>query len=257
MNVRQAAERLPILKDVDRRRQVIRAARAARRLRRRAFERAGSARFSRPGIPGLLEYLDFDGGFFVEAGANDGYRQSNTYYLERFRGWRGVLVEPIPELWERCVRERPRSQCVNCALVDDVNVTQTVKLRYDDLGSRVLAAGEGGGEPDSTCWGWDRGYDVTVAARRLADVLDEADAPHVDFLSLDVEGYEEVVLAGLDLQARQPTYIVVEAFDLKERLPRLERMFAGRYELLARPTNKDLLFRSTVNQASERRRRGS
>lgn len=257
MKVRQAVGQMPILRDVDRRRRLILAARTARRLRRRAFERAGSDRFSRPEIPGLLQYLDFDGGFFVEAGANDGYRQSNTYFLERFRGWQGVLIEPIPELWKRCVRERPRSRCVNCALVDDTSMASTVTVRYDDLGSHVLAPRDTGSQAGSTCWGWDRGYDVTVEARRLSDVLDVEGAPHVDFLSLDVEGYEEVVLAGLDLQYRQPTYMLIEAFDRTARLLRLERMFAGRYELVARPSDKDLLFRSVLSPASAQPPQGS
>ena len=60
-----------------------------------------------------------DRGYFVEAGANDGHLQSNTYYFERFKGWTGVLIEPIPELYNRCVRERPRSRVLNYALVPD------------------------------------------------------------------------------------------------------------------------------------------
>src|SRR5438067_1783042 len=40
---------------------------------------------------------------FVEAGAHDGYTESNTYYLARFRGWSGVPVQAIPELYRQCV----------------------------------------------------------------------------------------------------------------------------------------------------------
>jgi hypothetical protein len=79
----------------------------------------------------------------------------------------------------------------------------------------------------------------------------------VDFLSLDVEGYEEVVLAGLDLDVRAPRFILIEAFHPEERLRRLYPLFAGRYELLARPTEKDLLFRRRVSPASARRHPGS
>jgi hypothetical protein len=32
-------------------------------------------------------YVDFDNGYFVELGANDGISQSNTYYFEKNRGW--------------------------------------------------------------------------------------------------------------------------------------------------------------------------
>lgn len=46
----------------------------------------------------LARHLPEHGGFFVEAGANDGYTQSNTYWLERFCGWEGILIEPIPAL---------------------------------------------------------------------------------------------------------------------------------------------------------------
>ena len=55
----------------------------------------------------LEKYLDFDNGVFVEAGANDGINQSNTLYLESRRGWRGVLVEALPVLYEQCRRHRP------------------------------------------------------------------------------------------------------------------------------------------------------
>ena len=47
-------------------------------------------------------HLTRRGGVFVEAGANDGYAQSNTYYFERMRGWSGVLIEPVPELAHHC-----------------------------------------------------------------------------------------------------------------------------------------------------------
>ncbi len=63
----------------------------------------------------LQAYLP-DGGFFIEAGAYDGFRQSTTYYLEKFRGWRGLLVEPIPELARAASKERS-VPVINAALV--------------------------------------------------------------------------------------------------------------------------------------------
>ena len=32
-------------------------------------------------------------GFFLESGALDGETRSNTLFFERFRGWRGLLIE--------------------------------------------------------------------------------------------------------------------------------------------------------------------
>jgi len=239
---RQALEWLPIFRSVERRRQAIQAIRTSRRLRRRGFEALGSARYSRPEIKGLEKYLDFRGGYYVEAGANDGFRQSNTYYLERFKGWSGVLIEPIPELYERCVRERPRSQCFNCALVEPGSADTTV-MRFGDLMSHVSNSDEPSASVDAANWGWSRAYDVVVPTRTLSQVLEEAPAPQWDFLSLDLEGHEEQALAGLDFSRHLPRYILVEAFSMQERLPRLERIFDGRYDLVERLTSQDLLFR--------------
>ena len=41
--------------------------------------------------------FDRAGGVFIEAGANDGVRPSNTGYFKKIRGWPGWLVEPVPE----------------------------------------------------------------------------------------------------------------------------------------------------------------
>src|SRR3954451_1905594 len=98
--------------------------------RRRVCERLGSDRSSRPSPDSIDEqlagHLPERGGVFVEAGAYDGFTQSNTYWLERFRGWSGVLVEAIPELAEQAKRNRPRSRVVQCALVSDDFTGETV-----------------------------------------------------------------------------------------------------------------------------------
>src|SRR5688572_21189997 len=39
-------------------------------------------------------------GFFVEFGATDGILLSNTYYLEKYLAWDGILAEPLP-MWNR------------------------------------------------------------------------------------------------------------------------------------------------------------
>ena len=50
----------------------------------------------------LQKYLNYNFGFFVELGANDGFTESNTLSLEIKRTWRGVLVEPLPSQFISC-----------------------------------------------------------------------------------------------------------------------------------------------------------
>jgi FkbM family methyltransferase len=190
---------------------LVRSYRVAKRLRRRLFERMGSDRYSTPALYGidvkLRDYLP-GRGFFVEAGANDGYRQSNTYWLERFGGWSGLLVEPVPAFARLCAKERPGSRVVNCALGPP-----------DGPGSLTIHVGGLMSKTEATP-GWDapdpefgepytKTSYVTVPARTLSSLLDEMSAPPIDFLSLDVEGYEPQVLAGIEAR-HLPRFMLIE-----------------------------------------------
>ena len=199
------------------------------------FERVGSERYSRPALHGLDQRLEPylpQNGFFVETGANDGYQHSNTYYLERFRGWTGILIEPIPELFEQCVRDRPGSRVYNYALVAEGGPTE-LTLRYHNLTSAVDSR-DGSGPADES---WDREYDVTVPARTLSSILDEAGSPAIDLLSLDVEGYEVEVLRGLARHA--PRLILVEPNEADEDI---DALLGDRYGRLAALPPNDVLY---------------
>ena len=55
---------------------------------------------------------------FFEAGARNGYAESNTLFFEKYLGWRGVLVEPTP--MHKCcvVPNRPRATVVHGAFCE-------------------------------------------------------------------------------------------------------------------------------------------
>jgi hypothetical protein len=52
---------------------------------------------------------------------------------------------------------------------------------------------------------------IEVPVRTLAQIVEEHVSGPVDFLKVDVEGYEREVLAGVDWQAFRPRAVVVEA----------------------------------------------
>lgn len=220
--------------------------RALGHARRRTFETLGSYRFSRTGAHGiddkLRAHLDLEGGFFVEAGANDGVNFSNTYYLERARGWTGVLVEGIPDLYRACIRRRPRSRVFNCALVPPELEGEQITMHYSNLQSIVSGSlpyehVEAGLRSQR-----ERTYDVTVPGRTLSSVLDEVRPARFDLLVLDVEGYEADVLRGLDLERHAPRFALVEVLDDSAR-GAIEAALGERYEEAERLTPTDVLFR--------------
>jgi FkbM family methyltransferase len=231
----------------------VEARRAFRRRRCIVFERLGSARYSRTALYDLeakLEPYLPDRGIFVEAGANDGYRKSNTYYLERFAGWSGVLVEPIPVLAARCRRNRPGSQVFQCALVGSSHPTSEVVMTHADLFSEVV---EEGRPPPEHVPRWYKRYEVAVPARTLSDVLAEAGVAHVDFLSLDLQGFEPAALSGLDFDRWAPKIMLIEIVDDVES-HRVEALLGPRYERVARLTPHDVLYRHRDTQQTLRQR---
>lgn len=193
----------------------------------------------------LEPYIDFDNGIFVEAGANDGQTQSNTAYFARHRGWRGLLVEPIPELAARCRAARLESVVENCALVTPDAEGQSVPMTYCGLMSVV----EGGwSDPAAERAHVETGrqiqslttYHVNVPGRSLSSLLDQHKMTHVDLLSLDVEGFERQALEGLDLKRHRPRFILVEARFREE----IDKLLVPFYEAIAELSHHDVLYRA-------------
>ncbi|GIK10625.1 MAG TPA: FkbM family methyltransferase [Anaerolineales bacterium] len=197
----------------------------------------------------LAPYMDFNNGFFIEVGANNGVKQSNTLYFEKYMGWRGLLIEAIPDLAEQCRKNRPRCIVENCALVAADYSERTIEMQYCNLMSIVKG---GLGNPENEATHIKRGkqflrqdedvYTVLVPACVLSDILDKYGISKVDFLSLDVEGYEHEVLKGLDFSRHRPRFMLIE---VRDRLV-IEEIISHWYQPIAilnlNPAYQDILY---------------
>ena len=204
----------------------------------------------------LAMHVKSAGGFYVEAGANDGVTQSNTLFLARYRGWRGLLVEPVPELAARCRAMRPESLVEQAALVAPDHGAPTATVRFANLMS-IVAGARGGAAEDRAHVA--RGaalpgvetYDLEVPARTLDAVLDGHGVARVDLLCLDLEGYEPQALRGLDLDRRRPEWILVEAWDRAA----IDALLAPRYDAVGPLSHHDVLYRRRARGARRRQPR--
>jgi FkbM family methyltransferase len=158
-------------------------------------------------------------GFYVDVGAFDGRYVSNTYSFEQ-GGWQGICIEPHPVTFD-LLKSLRNSICLNVACVADESI-QTVTFYTEKLGllSGIQVDGEDvkrryqkrGLEFD--------GFDtIKVPAITLNHVLTHhlPSGTEIDFVSIDVEGTELDVLAGLDLKRFKPRVFVIETNTSQEQ----------------------------------------
>lgn len=147
------------------------------------------------------------GGFFVEFGAADGVAGSNTYALESGFGWTGIVAEPAL-CWHDALG-RNRACTVDHRCVTDRS-GETILFRECVAPANSTIDRFAGTYPfdDARRPGFTR-YPVTTVS--LNDLLSEHGAPaEFDYLSIDTEGSELMILAAADLRAFRPRIITVE-----------------------------------------------
>ena len=156
-------------------------------------------------------------GFWVDVGAGDPVLDSVTAAFAE-RGWRGVNVEPLPREHERLCAARPADTNLRVALGAAAGqgrlfVEPTEKQKWPgpdapiDRGASTMV-------PELVQRYRAEGQEFTpieVPIWTLAQVVTDHVAGTVDFLKVDVEGFEREVLAGADWSSFRPRVVVMEA----------------------------------------------
>ena len=148
---------------------------------------------------------DRDTGFYIDVGAGHPVADNVScwFYL---RGWRGIAVEPQPELARLYAFVRPRDISACCVLGRETGeATFHAVERLHGFSTMVTEFAE-----KATTFG--AGYETRrVPMESLASLCAKHDVGEIDFLKIDVEGAEGEVLAGNDWTRWRPKIIVCEA----------------------------------------------
>lgn len=155
-------------------------------------------------------------GVFLDIGAHDGIKFSNTYFFETELDWTGICIEPMPEVFESLQNNR-KCRCIcGCAspyhnvTKDFFRITGPYEMHsglvenYDPLHvdriQRLLNGSKGISSFEIlkvTC------YNVNL-------LLEESGISHINFLSIDTEGGELEILQSIDYSKYQIDVIAVE-----------------------------------------------
>jgi FkbM family methyltransferase len=146
-----------------------------------------------------------ENGFYVDVGAGHPRFENDTFSLYR-RGWRGINIEPNQGFHAALMEERPRDTNIRTVLSDSFGDVCT----YHELDGSGL----------STCNAEQAaayqaiGLDVVkrkFPAKTLSSILSAAGVMDINILKVDVEGFEEKVLAGNDWERFRPDVVLIEA----------------------------------------------
>lgn len=166
----------------------------------------------------LLRYFNgMCNGTYIEIGALDGVRYSNSHVFHHSFRWRGVLIELMPDNYAKLIVNRPNEIAVVNAGVCNERRT----LHYVN-GSKLPSGAVAGiyelASPSFRNQWW-KGVSLSSPFLReiecvpMKDVLSEyaADVDYFDFFSVDVEGAEMEVLRSIDYTQVGFGVILVEA----------------------------------------------
>jgi len=214
------------------------------------FDYIGIDYFSRP-YPNhdeLIKYLkNIKNGFYVECGGYDGYFQDPTYNLEKFKRWTGIIIEPVPLMYELCKKNRTKSEVYCYAAgprieentrlkllnVGPMSIIKDAKLDYEDWASgaeKILSLNR---------------QEIDVTCLTLDNIIDnhfkKFGTRKINLLVIDVEGYELELLNGFTLEKYLPHFILIEIIDIK-REHSVDMIFNKYYSLRKVFQNSDYLY---------------
>ena len=197
----------------------------------------------------LTKYIGYKNGFFVELGANDGFTASNTLHYEIKYNWRGILIEPSPNLFLSCAhyRNKPGNSIYCNACVPFNFDSKYVDIEYAylmsvsaNLESDIVDKQKFLNDARQNFNNYQKGLKFGAVARTLSSILDESNAPlEIDLLSLDVEGSELDVLKGVDFEKYQFKFLLVECRNISRLSKFLEEK---NYTIIDQLSHHDYLF---------------
>lgn len=145
-------------------------------------------------------------GVCVEVGGYDGITGSNTYFFETL-GWKCLIVEPMPK-YCKMIREARSCEVAEIAASDKAGEVDF----YVAVGVETLSTMERNEAHFARIKSLSRQdvEKITVRTARLDDILMQRGITAIDFLTIDVEGHEMSVLAGMSFDAIRPRVVIIE-----------------------------------------------
>lgn len=152
-------------------------------------------------------------GFFVDIGAHNGITFSNSYFFETWKNWRGICVEPLPDVFRELKASR-KCICIEGAIWPEAGYKEFLSLEgYSEMLSGLVDEYDPRHieriKLEQQLYG---GTSITIRVNTfpLQSVLDAHAVVDIDFCSIDTEGSELSVLKSIDFSKVNIHCLVIE-----------------------------------------------
>lgn len=167
----------------------------------------------------FVVYKFFDGnksGFYVDVGASDGKRFSNSILFERL-GWQGICVEAHPFYYSYCVKNRPNAKVYNCAVSNSNKKELTFHAsKHGALSCLDPSVANNYKVAFKSFDGYVKKFPVRIES--INSLLTKNKVDKVDYLTIDIEGTEIDALKSFDIDKYQPKLFVIEAMNKQKEM---------------------------------------
>lgn len=147
-------------------------------------------------------FKGYKNGIYVDVGARDGVSINNTLYFEKYNNWTGINIEPIKNVFDKLVINRPNSINLNYAVRNNDGETDFLcNTGYTEMISgikdnfdkrhfeRLQHENRQMGSITET---------IKVKTKKLETILDEHNIKHINYLLINVKGAEFEVIKSIN-----------------------------------------------------------
>ena len=147
-------------------------------------------------------FKGYKNGFFVDVGAHDGLSLNNTLYFEKYNKWTGINIEPINNVFNKLMKNRPDCINLNYAVcnyngetdfllnIGNTEMLSGIKESYDNRHLNRL-------NHENNIYSSNTKI-IKINTIKLETIFDKYNIKNINYLSIDVEGGEFEVIKSIN-----------------------------------------------------------
>jgi len=159
----------------------------------------------------VLKALGKERVYYLDIGTHDPVKFNNTYGLY-LQGGSGICVEPNPELNRRIRKTRPRDKCVNSGVGPEAGSS----MKFYVMKPSTLSTFSSEEAERLVSYGKKLVQTLEVPVITVSVLLDKYCERTPNFVSIDCEGMDDIILRDFPFDSMRPEVFCVETITYRE-----------------------------------------